>query len=74
MQVLVIDDQFRQRAHAIREFASKPENVYRPGPEAAVPGDNLQWSTSKEQANNRRSSRYLTWSGETKTTGPGMSA
>jgi hypothetical protein len=40
MQVLVIDDQFKRRAAEIREFASKPENVYRPGPDAVAPGDN----------------------------------
>lgn len=29
--------------------------------------DNCKWSTYQEQANNRRSNKYITWEGKTKT-------
>jgi len=40
MQALIIDDEFKSRISQLREFASRPENLYKPGPGAACPGDN----------------------------------
>jgi hypothetical protein len=39
-RILVINDEVREAARQLVEFASKPENVYHPGPGATVPGDN----------------------------------
>jgi hypothetical protein len=39
MRVLIITDEEREAAHKVALFAAQPENHYRPGPQAKVPGD-----------------------------------
>jgi len=40
LRVLVIGPKEREAAHKLVEFAARPENHYRPGPDAFIPGDN----------------------------------
>lgn len=41
MQALIIDDEFKSRISQVREFASRPENIYKPGLTGIrPPGDN----------------------------------
>jgi hypothetical protein len=39
MRVLIIDAQVKEAASKVVEFATNPENLYRPGPNAKIPGD-----------------------------------
>lgn len=58
MQALIIDDEFRSRITQVREFASRPENLYKPGPEAVCPGDNPNYVV---ESGNVRIVFSLTW-------------
>ena len=40
IRLLVIGEEEREAAHKVALYAAFPENHYRPGPGAAVPGDN----------------------------------
>jgi len=40
LRVLIIDNEAKSRATEVLDFASKPENIYRPGPKVKAPGDN----------------------------------
>lgn len=39
MRILIIDDYAKSTAAKVVEFASRPENLYRPGSAAKIPGD-----------------------------------
>lgn len=39
LRVLIIDEEFKRKVSEVLAYACLPENIYRPGPDAKIPGD-----------------------------------